>query len=341
MSTPRVIVGNLQFEEDLARDAGARPAPLSAAALRTISGLATLLRAFAEEGDRLWTPAPVAPERLAEVPALPHPLLVTGPLPPDAEILPWGRPGRLAHRLNHRGFALEAARALGIALPGAALLESPDDLERHVADVAAERWVVKAPLSAAGRARLFGEGSRVRSAGQAVRFFARHGAGLFEPWMDRLEDFGCSGEVEEDVRLLGVHRQLVTPGGRFRGIVLDDVPEPDRVRIEAAAEEVGQRLRAAGYRGPYGTDAWRHRDPDGRPALVPLGEANVRLTFGHLARRLRERLAPRATSFALRMGRGLPPPGVVPLLLPGAPDATSAWLDIDPSPGILRTGGEK
>src|SRR5436305_11576884 len=86
---PRLLLGNLDAEEDLARLATRwtapgsprrRRQPFSAVALAQISGAATLLRAFAREGDRLWTPAPVAAKRLAPVPGLPLPVLETGPL---------------------------------------------------------------------------------------------------------------------------------------------------------------------------------------------------------------------------------------------------------------------
>ncbi|HEV7517576.1 MAG TPA: hypothetical protein VGR07_14850, partial [Thermoanaerobaculia bacterium] len=96
---PRRILGNLDAEADLARlptvwnpqPVRRRPA-LSRAALTAMSGAATLLRVFAREGDRLWTPVPVAPERLAVVPGLPMPELESGPLdllPRAAAVLAW------------------------------------------------------------------------------------------------------------------------------------------------------------------------------------------------------------------------------------------------------------
>jgi hypothetical protein len=328
-AAPRTIVGNLDFEEDLARRAGARPAPLSPAARATVSALATLLRAFAEEGDRIWTLVPVDPDRMAEVDGLPRPALVAGPLPADDAAVYWGRPSRTAARVCHRGFALGISRDLGADLPGASLVADVDDLERRATGV--DRWVLKAPLCAAGRSRLRSEGWSRR---RAERFLAMHGPSLFEPWMERLEDFGCAGTVDDEVRLLEAHRQALTPRGRFRGIELCEVPEPERSRIGAAALEAGRRLREAGYRGPFGTDAWSYRDCAGRPALNPLGELNARTTFGHVARQLAERVAPGAGRASLRIGRGDPPPGGLPLLLPGEPDGTSAWLD------ILGSGGE-
>ena len=57
----RLIVGNLDCESDFAHALDPfRPRPaLSSDALAAIAGATTLLRVFAREGDRLWTPAPV------------------------------------------------------------------------------------------------------------------------------------------------------------------------------------------------------------------------------------------------------------------------------------------
>src|SRR5262249_62033585 len=93
----RRILGNLDAEADLCglttswSPPRRRPA-FSRAALLSLSGAATLLRAFARDGDRLWTPAPVDPRRLPAVPGLPVPLLESGPLRallPAADLLAW------------------------------------------------------------------------------------------------------------------------------------------------------------------------------------------------------------------------------------------------------------
>src|SRR5258708_18392304 len=76
---PRLLLGNLDAEEDFSlltrSPRGGRPLrrhPWTRAALASAAGAATLLRAFARPGDRLWTPAPVAAGRLAAVPGLPQ-----------------------------------------------------------------------------------------------------------------------------------------------------------------------------------------------------------------------------------------------------------------------------
>ena len=85
----RRILGNLLWEDDLAP----RPTTPPRSVLETVSGLATLLRVFARDGDHLWTPSPVDPERVLEVPGVSRPILESGPLaalPPAEATLNWG-----------------------------------------------------------------------------------------------------------------------------------------------------------------------------------------------------------------------------------------------------------
>jgi hypothetical protein len=409
-SPPRLLLGNLDAEEDLARLATRwtepeaprrRRQPFSAAALAQISGAATLLRAFAREGDRLWTPAPVAARRLAPVPGLPLPVLESGPLAalsPAPALLAWAEtPGVAAKHLapseappasgageeltlalmgnaplhellwdlpvpspdivatvHHRFFSLEVAESLGCALPGARRITSADELAAHLAagfgPVGAAGWVVKAPLSAAGRARYIertaGLGLSDAARLRVGRLLGRHGALLFEPWMERTMDFGCAVLLfPEGPRLAGFHRLLVDAAGRFQGIELlgeflgVDLPPGERETMEHVVSGTAEALLRAGYVGPFGIDAWRHRLPDGSVALHPLGEINARMTFGLVARALVDRvreplgLDP-AARVRLLFGKELPEEGgrVVPLLLPGEPckadGGGAAWLEI-------------
>ncbi len=391
---PRRILGNLDAEADLARIATRwnphpvrrRPA-LSLAALAAMSGAATLLRAFAREGDRLWTPVPVDPARLAAVPGLPVPELESGPLdalPPAAAVLAWAEtPQAAAHRgpvpagprrredryplyellwhlrppasevvaaLHHRAFALKMAQELGRNLPRARMVASLPELEAHLGGRVPGVWVVKAPLSAAGRARHI-----ERSPGPALspatrlrveRLLALHGPLLFEPWMERVEDLGCAVmRLPEELWMAGFHRQIVDREGRFLGIELaaeyqgiDRLDDPQsKLLLAATVMAVGEALKWDGYRGPFGIDAFLHRLPDGTTSLHPLGEINARMTFGLVARALVDRvrrplgLAPTAR-VRLLFGKQLPEEGgtVVPLLLPGADGGGAAWLEIHP-----------
>ena len=164
----RLLIGNLDCEASWA--GGGKT---SRRALETASAFATLMRVFAEPGDRLWTPVAVDPARLPEVEGLAMPELVSGPLsslPPSSLVLAWGeteevsalrlREGdteapvcearrrgttreriwrlptaapEVAARVNHRRYCFDLAQEWGIALPGSAWIENAAALQQHLA----------------------------------------------------------------------------------------------------------------------------------------------------------------------------------------------------------------
>lgn len=317
MIVARRILGNLLGEDDLAGRRGTPPRSVLDKAAR----MATLLRIFAREGDRLWLPVPLE-EGLPEIPGLPTPVLETGPLrdlPSAAEVLAWCEtPEAAAHRVqlrapvsrdaplhellwklpipspavvarvHDRAFCLQVARDLGCALPGARMVESMPDL-----DDAPPGWVVKASLSAAGRDRCIerSDFSDPKARRTVERLFERHGPLLFEPWMDRTADYGVSALLtSEETRIVGVHRQRVDRKGQFSGIDLESpIPPEIRDRLTETALAVGGALRREGYAGPFGIDAWEYLS-NGATVLHPLGEINARMTFGLVAWAWSERL---------------------------------------------------
>lgn len=250
-----------------------------------------------------------------------------------------------ARRCNDRRFCLALGQALGLRLPGAALLGSVDELVAHLAagggDAGHEQsWVLKAPFSASGRLRLRRRGrvldqaSRVR----AQRLFARFGALCFEPWMERVLDFGCLGLVEGPGRwhVLAPHWLESDDAGVFRGIVVGpaagagwlDAGEQRTVMDTAAA--AARALGDAGYRGPFGIDGFVYRAPEagGARRLIPMCEINARASFGFVAHALAR--VHGAASLRLRLGAGPVPAGagIMPLLHAGAPDDASAWIEV-------------
>ncbi len=203
----------------------------------------------------------------------------------------------VAQRVNHRGFALALALERGWALPAARVVRDVDELERHLAAGASRAgldgaWVLKAPLSAAGRERMrhrgdeIGRGDRVR----IERLLGRFGELLFEPWVDRIEDLACAGLVHPGgVRVFGPHRLDNDPRGVFRAAIIDDAATSGAIvdhrgAVQEAGEAAGEALDAAGYRGPFSVDAYVWRDPTGAVKLQPMSEINARLSFGLLAR---------------------------------------------------------
>jgi hypothetical protein len=209
------------------------------------------------------------------------------------------------------------------------MLDSPADLDRLLATrEAPPAWVLKAPLSASGRSRQIERNvpplQDLKARRTVERLFERHGPLLFEPWMDRVEDFGVSVLLTPaETRTVSFHRQLVDRKGQFAGIELPgrfdkiELPEEDRERLEEAVEGAARALRRAGYAGPFGIDLWRYRRPDGAVVLHPLGEINARMTFGLVARALVDRvrddlgIGERAT-VRLSMVSGKPPAVSIP-----------------------------
>jgi hypothetical protein len=308
----RRILANLLCENELA---GRRASP-PRAVLETVARMAPLLRVFAREGDRLWSPAP-------------GPDLESDPLralPPADEVLAWcetssalehrGGPRRPAaidwdaplHDLvwqlptpspdvvaavHHRAFHLQVAQSIGCALPGARMVESLPELDRLLRE-APPAWVLKAPLSASGRSRFIEKSGSALTDPKArrtvERLFDHHGPLLFEPWMDRTEDFGVSALLGPELKIVGIHGQKIDRKGQFVEIDLHPAISPqDRNRLLETTEAVAESLRNAGYVGPFGIDAWGYRTATGT-VLNPLGEINARMTFGLVAWARRGRL---------------------------------------------------
>jgi len=313
----RRILANLLAEDELAERRSSPPRSV----LETVARMAPLLRVFAREGDRLWAPAPIDPQGVPEIPGLPRPIFESGPLrelPPMDDVLAWCEtPAAAAHRggarreidlswdaplhelvwqlptpppavvaaVHHRAFCLRVAGEIGCALPGARMVESMEELDR-ILQTAPAAWILKAPFSASGRCRWIernGPGiSDLKPRRTVERLFERHGPLLFEPWMDRTEDFGVSALLgPAELRIVGIHRQQVDRKGQFVGIDLHpDLSKKDRQQLLKTTEAVAAALRGAGYMGPFGIDAWHYRREDGGIVLNPLGEINARMTFG-------------------------------------------------------------
>jgi hypothetical protein len=355
-----VVVANLDCESVWAGG----PA-LPAAVASRLALLATTLRVYCAEDDALWLPAPVDPSRIP-LDAAPRPRLITGPLPPDAVVrLAWAasperpeqarapgvsserpeqaraqasarpRADSIARSVNDRRFAARLAEQLGIALPGARIIASVEELAAHLAHGGADAspdgsWVAKALWSAAGRDRVRRRGAVLDDATRTrvERLLAVHGALAFEPWMPRLLDVGQGGTVDERgaVTLHPPHRGLVDAGGVVRGIGLDGgaALEPaERTQLAAVASAAGDALHAAGYIGPFVVDAFVYGHGGAR-VLHPLCEVNARLTFGLVARAWADHLA--APSLTLGLG-GDAPAGATPLVLDDT-GAALAWLSV-------------
>lgn len=401
----RIIVANLDCEAAFAEDAGVPRYHPSHEVAQRISALGTLMAAFGEDGDALWTPVPVDPGRvrgpvrvtlhageLADLPGA-EPASSAGwlawgetrevaarraagrdrgaddgsePEPPgglgasDRIGAPdetswldwlWASPPdpEAAWRCNDRRFCVPVQEALGCRLPGAVLVDSLEALRAHLTALDPrpdQNWVLKAPFSASGRLRVRRRGYGLDHGIEAriVRLLARFGTLCFEPWMERVLDIGCLGLVADadTCHVFRPHRLETDHAGVFRGIAITDdaswlAPEHHQAVVHAATE-AGRALGRAGYRGPFGIDAFVYRQGGvhGVQALQPMCEINARLSFGFIAHALSRRLG--LSRLRLCVGTGTPPASeparqatpqatIIPLLLPGESDDTAAWIE--------------
>lgn len=201
--------------------------------------------------------------------------------------LPPPLPLPLLRALSRRSFAAN----LGQGLPGARYVESMAELQALLDDgppVSGE-WLLKRDFSFAARERRRIRGQRpdTSTLGFARQSFAR-GEGLqIEPYVERLADFARHGFVPPggaELLLGPVTRQEVDARGVW---IASQIAEPDALAaeessaLERSAREAGEALRAQGYSGPYGVDAFRYRGADGAPAFQPRSEVNVRFSMGY------------------------------------------------------------
>jgi hypothetical protein len=328
------LLGNLDCE---ARWSGVA---LPEAVRHRISLYATLFAACAPD-DRdphdgapheIWVPAAVDAARLLTHPRWTPPIVRVGdptvaarseasaraPVPVD---LTWADPA--ARAANDRSATLAIAEALGVRMPGACVVGSLTELDAHVAGFAGRAWICKARWTAAGRDRARGSGATVTGElrTRLGRMLDRFGPLVFEPWVDRVADFGVCGEITGDAVTVAAPHQLITdPRGGFLGIALDPVERAIADPLHAVAHAAATHVAHTGYRGPFAIDAFVYRDPDHPMVhhLHPLCELNARHTFGWIARALARRLGIR------RLGFDAPPPGAVVLIAPGD-DHVTAW----------------
>jgi hypothetical protein len=221
---------------------------LPKAVLERLAALAPLLGALADgpvEGPvEVFAPAAVDPARVK----LANVVVRTGV--PSNYDLAWAQPS--AKAANDRRLNLHLHERLGTLLPGQRVVTSVDEL-----DAARGKWVCKAPWTAAGRDRAYGDGAPIGDNRIYVtRLLERFGALLFEPWCERLFDVGVCAHT--DGRKHAPHTLLSDARGGFVGIdlappplSLDETAQLDGVVDEARAELLRER-----YAGPFSVDAF-------------------------------------------------------------------------------------
>jgi uncharacterized ferritin-like protein (DUF455 family) len=233
---------------------------------------------------RCWSPTPRALQLLkqagAELPAA-----------PEVEIL---------RCVNARPFAaqLRADLLLGAAtdsaMAGGFDKHIASDLETalaHLRQPAALGWLVRRTFGAAGRGRRrIAAGTPDAGELAWLRTSLRLGPLTIEPWVEIEREFTRSAYLTRTghLTLSGPCFQTTTPQGAWLGTRAADRFErcspADDQALATTLEAAGRALHQAGYFGPFGIDAYRHRRPDGQgSALNPLTEINARFTMDFAA----------------------------------------------------------
>lgn len=321
-----LILANLDCELTWAR--ACTPGPhsgLPRPVVKAVARASQVLTVFDRGHDSLWTmtdvPVDVAAhgEVLAwgQVESLPPALersRSTGELGTWQDAL-WhlrAHPGSAA-RCNDRRFARSVALDDEWTLPEVTAVDSLETLDHYLQTSRlgpGDAWVAKAPFSASGRERMRRHGrllageERVRTG----RLLARYGQLVVEPWMPRTADYGCAGlvyERAEDLMLFPPHQLESDSSGVFRSVRIADsdvTASLDRRNAQAlqdTAERAGLALHAAGYRGPFGIDAFSYTTATGQSRLQTMSEINARMCFGLVARALAEKA--RRSDFEFRV----------------------------------------
>jgi hypothetical protein len=279
-----------------------------------ISLLGALVAALApaDRDVEVWVPAAIDGTRIV---GTPRPSAMRVGVPPRSD-LAWADPH--AKPVNDRRLALELARDLGVALPGAKVIASVDDIDL------AGPWVTKAPWTAAGRDRCHGDGPPTTEQRTRIgRLLETFGSLVLEPWCDRIVDTGVCATVAPDglVNAHPPHALLIDSRGGFLGIDLaPPALEPhERDQLATLVAAAGALLCDRGYAGPFAVDAFAYRDRDGARRFQPLCEINARFSFGWIARALQLRAG------TTQLGFGDPPAGATTMIARGD-DRVTAWI---------------
>lgn len=215
-----------------------------------------------------FCPTPTAVERMVG-------LGLPAPVAPDLAVL---------RAVNDRRFCAQ----LGQTLPNACFV---DDMQRLQAQLAIPSptgtYVIKRAFSFAGRdQRRVKDGVLDDSTrGFCAKSFGQGEGVQVEPWVQRDGDFSLHGYLSGSGALLvGQPRaQHNDAMGRFQHMQSDapTLRDDERRQLEAELHTTADALRAAGYFGPFGIDAFRYRTPDGALAFNPRCEINARFTMGY------------------------------------------------------------
>jgi hypothetical protein len=332
----RLIVANFDCELRFAQESSPGPhKDLPQKVRLALSRAAPALAVFGDESTDIWTmaanpasaggrersgPFSALPAYEAILPwgqssDLPWPQQSQGPSPQASwqERLWWLRAeAGSAARCNDRRFALGLDLSPEWTLPEREVVSSMESLDEYIGTRTLgpdDTWVAKAPWSASGRERVRRRGRRLEGEVRvrSARLLKRYGALVIEPWMPREADYGVAGVIGlsiESTMLFAPHQLHSDDTGVYRGIRIADQASTSKLgssfakALAETAESVATALHGAGYRGPFGIDAFVYKDRSQQTRLQALCEVNARLCFGLVARAQAEKLGLSAFDFS-------------------------------------------
>jgi hypothetical protein len=215
-----------------------------------------------------WSPTPRALERLA----------AAGIRTSDAPAFD------VLRVVNARPFATAVREPLAAASFVKRVLFSLDEALAALAFPAADGWLVRRIFGAAGRGRRRIAAGRPDEGERAWLVASlRHGALVIEPWVTVTREYTRSAWITRrgEVVISPPCFQATTREGAWKSTELAErgaVSRADDARLEEAVAAAGAALAGAGYFGPFGIDAFRHRSAHGE-VLNPLSEINARFTM--------------------------------------------------------------
>ncbi len=273
---------NFDADDELARPDGYAPTRATSERLRSLPGKVGPLLGpgdvLLHEGDkvpsgawqaRAWMLTPRARRILSSAGA----------------ILPQHPPLDVLRRVNHREFAA----TLGGWHSLSGFVHDETELSLLLSERADDfPWVLKRPFGFAGRGKLLlrtRELGDERSRSWLAASFRDHGGVQAEPWVERLGDYGLHGFLDQagNVTLGAPTEQRVSDTGTWLGSHVAACgalsPEEEQA-LRASAFASAEALRATGYFGPFGIDAFRWRDEAGHVRFNARCEINARYSMG-------------------------------------------------------------
>lgn len=235
-----------------------------------------------------------------------------------ASVLPTPSQIEAIRQLSHRRTSALLARRLASALPSLPIrpAEEYTDADALCSRLRREGGVVKTPWSTSGRGVAFAADSVDKCCRLAASAIAKQGGAMYEPAYGRALDFAMLFATDGGTcRSCGTSVFATDVHGHYIGNLM--AAESERLAKVAALcdintlHQVREALRhiieeeiAPTYSGPMGVDMLIATDG----TLVPVVELNLRMTMGHVAAILSDKLLPAGATATYRVHPGASAP---------------------------------